>query len=207
MKHTFRSLSQSVMPCAAMFLTMATHVHSAVLVSNLSGTDNASASPQSTFWLAQAFTTDDSSYTLESITIQGSNSSGGSQVFIYSDNASLPSISLGSVSTASFGTSSGTYVLPVQGSVTLDASQTYWVVFAPNDVNFGLWARTTASGNLDGPGTIPDLQAFSTNGGASFTSTDITNYLKFEINAVPEPATAMVASLGLLLVGRRRRNS
>lgn len=186
----------------------ANHADAAVLVSNLSGANNASASPQSTFWLAQAFTTDATSYTLDSVALQGANSSTGSQVFLYSDSGQLPSVELASFSTAGFGTTSGTYTLPANGTVTLNGSTTYWIVFAPNDANFGLWTRTTAAGNQEGPGLIPDLQAFSTNGGSSFSSTDIDEYLKLEINVspIPEPSiTACAALMAGILLGRRRR--
>ncbi|MCB1094678.1 MAG: PEP-CTERM sorting domain-containing protein [Verrucomicrobiae bacterium] len=178
-----------------------------VVVSNLSGADNGNASPQSTFWIGQAFTTDNATYALDSVSLQGANSSGGSQVFLYSDSGSLPSAQLGSFSTTGFGTASGTYSLPVQAAVTLNPTTTYWVVFAPNDFNFGLWRITTTTGNQSGPGDIPDLQAFSGNGGASFTATNFTDNLKLEIAAtpIPEPATVPLLAMGTVAFLHRRR--
>jgi hypothetical protein len=185
---------------------MSLQTEAAVVVSNLSGTDNANASPQSTFWLGQAFTTDDTSYNLQSVGLQGGNSPSGSSVYLYSDSGSLPSAQLGSFSTTDFGSTSDTYTLPVNDTITLDPSETYWIVFAPNDVNFGLWQRTP-DGNQDGPGAIPDLQASSNDGGSSFSSQAIDGFLKLEINAdpVPEPSVPVTFLAGTILLGSRRK--
>lgn len=202
-----RSIGSLALGCTA-FFSAVSPVESAVIAGNLSGDDNASASPQSTFWLGQAFATDDTPYTVDSITIQGGNSPAGSEVHLYSDSGSLPSVELGSFSTTGFGTASGTHTLPAESSMTLEPSTTYWIVFAPNDVNFGLWARTTSTESLNGPGAMPDLQAFSNDGGSSFSSTDISNNLKMEVQGtvVPEPGIVSLALCGGLALVRRHRH-
>ena len=64
------------------------------------------------------------------------------------------------------------YTLNPNSSVTLAANTTYWIVVAPSTFNFVLWRRTT-DGNLAGPGSIPDLQAFSTTAGLGPTDPNV----------------------------------
>lgn len=113
---------------------------------------------------------------------------------------------LGAFDTSSFTTANTLHSLVPTTTIQLAPLTRYWVVVAPNDFNFALWNLTTAN-TVTGVGTIPDLQAISNNGGASFSASDFNVALKFAVNAtaVPEPGTMALFLAGAVAWWGRRR--
>jgi len=161
----------------------------------------------STAW-ATSFTTDNSSHTLQALAIYGSNGSNSTTLFsLYSDSAALPGTELVSFDSSSFFMSVATYTFPALSNITLDPLTTYWVV-ARSLGDIFLWYGTDASGNLNGPGTMSNVVALSTDSGSSFAEQVVTNYPQFSIlntAAVPEPSAVLLGAVGSLLLLRRRR--
>ncbi|QQR73506.1 MAG: hypothetical protein IPJ17_18800 [Holophagales bacterium] len=145
------------------------------LVSNLAGTTAGNASPQSTFWMAQAFTTDNNAYTLSSVSFRGArNAAQTISVWVYAHDAGndrpvAGATGFGQLDASGVTAVVGVQVLPAIGTINLAANTTYWIVLQPSDINTALWTQTTNLGNLAGAGAIPNRRAFSSNAGASWS--------------------------------------
>ena len=133
----------------------------AVLVSNLAGTTAGNASPQSTFWMAQAFTTDNNAYTLTSVSIRGArNAAQALVVRIYAHDAvnNVPvagATGLGQVDATGVTATVGVQTMPALGTINLAANTTYWIVLQPSTIDTSQWTQTINLGNLSGPGRSP----------------------------------------------------
>jgi hypothetical protein len=170
---------------------LATDSRAATLVSNMSNTPNGNLSPQSTFWMAQKFTTDASAWTLGSIQFRGArNASQTLAVSIYSHDGvnDLPSASIGTFDASGVTTTVGAQTLPANGTINLAASTSYWIVIAPSDVNTALWTQSTDLTNT-GPGTIPNRRAVSANSGGTWSALAAGNNLLIQVDSAAPDTT------------------
>lgn len=181
-----------------LWMAVPTGAWATTLVSNMSGAVDTNASPQSTFWLAQRFTTDASTSTANFLNFRGArNAAQTLSVYLYDHDAVNDAPVAGATGFGQFDASSVTTTVEVQtlpaiGTITLNPNTTYWVVIHPSDVNTALWTQTTDLGNLSGPGTIENRRAFSTNGGASWTGqTNGTSNLMIGIDVAVVPVELM----------------
>jgi hypothetical protein len=156
-------------------LLVAGSAGAATVVSNLAGTTAGNASPQSTFWMAQAFTTDANPYTVNSVSFRGArNAAQTLAVRIYAhdavnDRPVAGATGFGQFDATGVTTVVGVQTLPAIGTINLAANTTYWIVLQPSTIDTALWTQTTDLGNLAGPGAIPNRRAFSSNAGTSWT--------------------------------------
>ncbi len=153
------------------------------LVSNMANTTSTDLSPQSTFWVAQEFTTGASDWMVTSMQFRGArNASQSLAVSVWSDNGSgLPLASVGTFDASGVTTTVGPQTLVV-GTISLAASTSYWIVIAPSDVNTAFWTKETDLTST-GTGTIPNAKASSTNSGSSWSAlVDATANLMIEID-------------------------
>ena len=167
----------------------------AVLVSTMANTPASNDSPQSTFWLAQKFTTDAQSWNVTTLQFRGAKNNAGQpySIFLYSDSGSdQPLAQLGSFDTSTLTATLGTQSVTPNAAMLLSPSTSYWIVMAPGDINTGLWSSTSDT-TVAGSGTIPATFAASTTSGASWISlSGHTNLEMMEIDAtvVLPPDTA-----------------
>ncbi|QQR73501.1 MAG: hypothetical protein IPJ17_18775 [Holophagales bacterium] len=169
-----------------------------VVVSNLAGTAAGNASPQSTFWMAQAFTTDNNPYTVTSVSIRGARNAAQSLVVrIYAHDAgnNVPvagATGFGQFDATGVTTTVGVQTMPPIGTINLAANTTYWIVLQPSTIDTSLWTQSTSLGNLSGAGTIPNRRAFSSNSGTSWSGqTNGTDNLMIEVNVTTLPVELM----------------
>ena len=174
----------------------------AVLVSNLSGTTAGNASPQSTFWMAQAFTTDGNAYTASSVTIRGARHATQSlAVYLYQHNSGGNVPVTGATDFGQFdatGVTSviGSQTMPAMGTINLAANTTYWIVVQPSNVNTALWTLPSNLGNLSGAGAIPNRRATSNNSGTTWSGlTDNSANLMIQVDVDAAPVELMEFSV------------
>jgi hypothetical protein len=163
----------------------------ATLVSNMGNATNGTLSPQSTFWIAQQFTTDSSGWTLSSVQFHGArNASQSLAVSVWSDNGSgLPLASIGTFDASGVTTTIGAQTLPAVGTIALAANTSYWIVIAPSDVNTAFWSRTSDL-TSSGTGTIPNAKASSGNSGSSWSAlVDASNNLMIAVDGTAADTT------------------
>jgi hypothetical protein len=93
-------------------------------------------------------------------------------------------------------------------TVTLDANHAYWFELSasPNDTGSLGW-NFTQSTTVEGPGSLPNFATFTPDTGWIVTpaSGDVFGPQMIEVDAVPEPSTAALASIGLAMVFAVRR--
>ena len=163
----------------------------ATLVSNMANATNGTLSPQSTFWVAQQFTTDASGWTLSSVQFHGArNASQSLAVSIWSDNGSnLPLASIGTFDASGVTTTLGAQTLPAVGTIAVAANTSYWIVIAPSDVNTASWTRTSDLTST-GTGAIPNAKASSTNSGSTWAAiVDASNNLMIRVDGTAADTT------------------
>ncbi|MDA3874024.1 MAG: hypothetical protein PF795_08690 [Kiritimatiellae bacterium] len=176
--------------------------HGSIILGNLGHTAGSNISPQSTFWIAQKFTTGASAASVGSVTIRGAKhaSHSNNMLYIYGDTGSGVGSQLYGFDASSMTAtvSEQTFAL-TSGSGVLSASTDYWLAFAPDNVNTGLWAQTSDANTSDGTGAIPRDRAFSSTSGSSWNNfSPQSSSLMFELNAIPEPSMLAFALMGLL---------
>jgi hypothetical protein len=167
-----RRVARMLLPLLSLLLPIS--AHAAVLVSNIANATNGAFSPQSTFWIAQKFTTDAQTWTITSAQFRGSRNPAQSVALsIYSHDAvnDVPLASVATFDTSTVTTTNGVQTVAASGVISLAAGTTYWLVLAPSDVNTAFWFKTTDLTNA-GSGTIDNRLARSTDGGASWAMLD-----------------------------------
>ena len=170
---------------------MVTGASASTLVSNMGNTPLGNLSPQSTFWLAQEFTTDASSWTVTSIEFRGArNNSQTLAVSIYDNDTmnDLPSASIGTFDASGVTTTVGTQTLAANGTIDLSPNTSYWIVIAPSDVNTAFWTESTELTNT-GTGTIPNTNAKSLDGGGSFSALGASGPLMIQVDGTSPDTT------------------
>jgi hypothetical protein len=161
-----------------------------VLVSNIANATNGAFSPQSTFWIAQKFTTDAQVWTITSAQFRGSRNPAQSVALsLYSHDGvnDLPLASVATFDTSGVTTTNGVQTAPASGVINLAANTTYWLVLAPSDVNTAFWFKTSDATNT-GTGTIDSRLARSTDGGGTWAMLDASGdvmELELEGNVAP----------------------
>jgi len=197
-------------------------VHATIVLSNLSQPDlcagnNCVNIPDSDL-AGQSFTTDASSYVLNSIDVLVFTFGGVADfVAIYSDVAGQPNVQVGTLPTFSGSVELGTYdrhTFTSDGSIILAPLTDYWLVVGSTSnftQNFQLSTNLVSSG----PFTLNNMQGFSSDLGASWSIFTNGEPVKFELDAtaqvsqpVPEPGTFGLFGLGLAgLVAWRRKKA
>lgn len=189
------------------------HAQGTLYVSNLGQTPTDSASIGSDSWVAQQFYVlgaDPNSYLLNSIQLLLNPASGspiGFTVSIYSTSSGAPQNDLGSLSGSADPSPGGIYIYTASG-ITLSPGVNYYVVAtAATPVAQGAydWSAAnfpTESGNWE----INSVYYTSTDG-SSWTSHLRGDVFQMAIyaTAVPEPATLVLAGLGLACLSLRQR--
>lgn len=182
--------------CALSFSSSA-----ATLVSNLANTGAGSATVQNTFWQAQKFTTDGSTYDVNSVTVTGSRHPATANVAVYiyahdsMNNAPVTGATgFGELDASGFGTSAGDYVFPAVGTISLQANTSYWVVMQPDNVNGALWEQTSDTSST-GSGTLDNVRASSNNSGSSWSSSSGGSNLKIEVDVLMTPVALQKFSI------------
>jgi hypothetical protein len=182
-----------------------------IIVSNVGQTNNGYA----TFTdQAQQFTTGATPATepLLSVTLLLQGSSVTDTVYLDADSSNSPGshlVSLGTVTP----NSTGTYTLTPLTPFTLRANTTYWIEVDAPTGNAGNWGFT-ASTSYSGSGTLGSLALFNPSIGWTVLGLSEGPYQLQVVggpaNAVPEPASAVLAAFGAITFGaygwcRRRR--
>jgi hypothetical protein len=148
-------------------------------------------------WVAQSFTTDATSYTLSSITIQMvTNVGGGFTLSLYDTNAGNPGMLVDTL-TGSTSPNELTTYLP-SATVLLNPSTTYFAVAKASSGSYG-W-RLTGSTSQTGPGTIGDTAIVSLDSGSSWSPVP-TVVGKLRVDGVAVPEASSVLCLGLICSG------
>ena len=164
---------------------------------------NSDPTPDFGYRAAVAFTTDTSSYTLDSVTVhlQRNGSSPEVAMRLYSDSGGLPGISLGLLGNPGTG-AQGNYAFSGSG-IFLSASTTYWVALEPSatppppNVSTEWYHGTSGSGYAN--------SAYEDGWGpwSSVAGTPPSAYI--QATPVPEPsAYGLAAAVGLLGFAARR---
>ncbi len=180
-------------------------VQATTLYDNLSYTTGDTASASGASWLAQALTTDASSYVLQSVTLLLSADAAPS-VSIYADNGGEPGSSIGSLTLSSSYSSSLSNVIFTSTGMTLSANTTYWVVLS--DSSTANWAWTTS--NSGSGSAFSTTSAQTDDAGSTWFTFDAYPYqmnVSDTVAAVPLPAGLplfMSALAGMTLIGRRK---
>ena len=176
----------------------------AVLVSNIEQPTRSTTEISSTLWAAQAFSTDPSSYRLDSIDLVLGNRVGLSPVVAeLRSDVSGPGVLLATFTLASLSAGSPVVVtLSPDSLVNLAPASTYWVVMGLGGT--GAFGWSYAEGNASvGPGSL-GAYAYSVDAGAAWGSvgTDNPYHLRVEVTPIPEPTSALLVLAGLVVLRR-----
>ncbi len=199
----------------ALILPALARAQGTIYISNLDQTTTGSASIGSDSWIAQGFyilPTDPNAYVLDSIQLSMSPASGNPSEFavsIYSAPVGSvgPVDDLGSLTGPDHPAGAGIYTYAASG-ITLSSSLDYYVVAtAGTPVTQGAfnWSAALQGGSQSGTWVIGGGYASSSDG-SNWTGHIRLDVFQLAINAtpVPEPATWVLAGLGLLLLVIRR---
>lgn len=174
------------------------------LYDNLSATTGDVATASGDTWLAQALTTDSSSYVLGSVTLLLS-AEATPTLSIYSNNGGEPGSLLSTLSLSSSYSSSVSSVTFSTSGLALSANTTYWVVLS--DSASADWAWTTS--NSGSGSAFSTTSAESDDAGSTWFTADAYPYQMSvsTVAAVPLPASLplmLSAVIGMTVVGRRK---
>ena len=186
-------------------------VRAATISSNLSSTSAGTEAATGDTYLAGAFNTDSSTYTLNSITLLLSAASTGvSEVDLYSDGLLSPGSLITTLTSPSSYSSTLANTVYSSSGITLSADATYWVVLKSLSGEFD-WSWTT-----DNTGTGAGYQSVwgtTDDAGTTWYSYDLYP-LQFSVDATalssastdpssatPEPRTLLLIFSGVLLLG------
>lgn len=194
---------------AGVFFMTASLSSAVTLYDNLSqpalGNDQVTA----TQWNANKFVTDATIYSLPQVTLRlsSTDTSSALQVLLYSDSANNPGSQVATIGSTSSIPSTATDITFTPSGIVLSANTTYWIVVNTSGAGAYRWYFPST---LSGTG-VAFNSAFSrsNNGGSSWAlgaSTDPPYYLQLT-GDVPEPSSAILASLALALVAAARRRS
>lgn len=178
--------------------------------------DNLSVSPvysqnapgvTSTDWYASSFTTDDHSYTLQSVALLMAMTSGpgAAQAAIFTDVSDQPGSQVDAlISPGSYSNTLASTSFTANG-ITLAANTTYWVVLSASSGNFD-WAWTDSNTGA-GVGFTHTWSGSDDAGNSWLTFHDSPQIMQVEANPIPAPATLWlfgIALAGMRLAERRR---
>jgi hypothetical protein len=146
--------------------------HADTLFNNLTEPGLGQGVITSNYYKAQKFTTDQSNYTLSSVTVRlRANTQGELFVKIYDDNNNLPKQAVGALNVPIIGSTYANYELTPSGVVSLAPNTTYWVVVGvTSGTGYYDW-NYTASNSGSGVG-FSTRWGSTTNAGATWTAFD-----------------------------------
>jgi hypothetical protein len=182
--------------------------HASQQVSNFGQTSSGSTSFNNNDWIATSFTTDNQTYTLNSVTLSLNVPIGPETItpMIFADGSGAPTGL--SLETFSSTISSGIQTFLSTG-LALAPNTTYWVATQATGTGVAGWF-STSSPNQIGNWTIGDGGRRSLDGGSTWGTASPVGFLTIDATPVPEPATAQLALLGLIMAGfviRRARSA
>lgn len=193
----------------AMTLVLSLAAYPAAAITEVSNTtiggSIANGSINGTFGLATSFTTDNATYRLDSASFPiHSNSSGTSDLRLYSDAPGQPGTLLEDLGTQAIGTGDHTFTWLSSGT-TLGPDTTYWLV-AGLTGSGDVQAYLLDSPNQTGNWTIGDQSLATNNHGTTWNPMSFGfayDPMIFSVNATPQTSTSSVpepatATLGLL---------
>ena len=143
--------------------------------------------------VAQSFQTDASGYMLRRVVLALEDFAAGSSeamAEVRGDNNGIPGMVLGGLGTASFNGFANVQFTTATGP-TLEPNTKYWVVLKYVSGNFH-WRYTTDFGTT-GPGSLPNDDSVSNNGGASWDNDSVGDALRLSVHGVPIAPTAIIS--------------
>lgn len=183
----------------------------APLVTTLDKTPSGYVPLQAFDWFGFSFSTDDSDYSLESVTAElNVVNSGNFSVSLYAVSGGTPSGSAIASTTPAVLSGPETfadYTFTFGPSVQLSANTTYAIVFQPQVGSFNL-AVVPAIDGYTGPGGMPTGLIYSGTAGNSWTTMydgQVRATIAVNATAIPEPSTAILSLLGVAVLLRARR--
>lgn len=188
----------------AFIFAMSGAVQANTLYDNLSSETGDTVNAAGASWLAQALTTNSTSYVLQSVTLL-LDAEATPSVSIYSDNGGEPGWLIQPLSLSSSYSSSLSNVTFTSSGLTLNAGTTYWVVLSDN-VSAD-WAWTTS--NSGSGAAFSTTSALTEDAGATWFTADAYPYQMSvtAVAAVPLPAGLplfLSALAGARIIGRRK---
>ncbi len=208
--------SVSLVLAVLAFLLPASAARGDVILSNLpgnpsvTGTNLGLGSDAAHRKKAVGLTTGDEPLAFESMLVWMDNSDPVSRSLIggiYSDGSDAPNLELASFTPVPVpaGSDNLPVTLTIDGGFTLEANTKYWFLLdGPSVTNTLLWAMLSPDTAPTATGVTWDGYRFSSNGGASWVSSQSFNTVTIRASAIPEPAAGLAVLAGASLLVRRR---
>ncbi len=197
-----------------LLLSIMQQLNATILVSNITNATPFPSAVSDGDWLADSFTTDAQSYTLNNVKLDMDATTGGGNfvVSIFDDNTGEPGSLLtnGTLSGETNPNLDQVYTYITTAAFNLAANTTYWVVAAETlNTNFFFWSATFDT-TESGDGAIGDVGKFSSNQGVSWNDNTILQRFSVDVTAVPEPsdyaAIFGICAIVITFYLRRRKN-
>lgn len=177
--------------------------HAATLTDNLAKTNSDIEFIGGATWIAGAFKTDNSAYQISTATLLMSTPDAGTpRLDLYSAAAGQPGSLLSTLTSPGSVSSSLSQATFTGSSYILSANTNYWLVLKAITGTFD-WGWTNDNTGA-GPGFLPNWGATDDAGATWFVATTLPMQFRVLADpapAIPEPASILLAALGLFAIG------
>ena len=195
-------IRNKILVAVASSLIVPTYAQAQTIVDNTASTISGSDVIDSNNWLANSFTMDGTSRSLQSVTLSlaDGNAVGGTfQVQVWDDGGSKPGTVIATLSGNSDPLTENIYSYTPSATVTLSANTKYWVV-AEASTTSGIYNWNIANPSVStGVGTLGGWSG-TADAGSFWTAENNTGPFMFNVTAVPEPSS-YAAVFGILALG------